>query len=88
MCNYCLEKGHWKRECPVLRGKYNKSIPKPVALASGQLCCDLNTCIDSDNKSTEMNKKDFDLTSDYDPFTVFSHCLHTKTECLDQSLNT
>ncbi|KAG1933868.1 gag-pol fusion protein [Pimephales promelas] len=35
-CHYCLEKGHWKNECPVLRakGQRNKSgTARPVALA-------------------------------------------------------
>ena len=23
ICNYCLGKGHWKLECPILKGKEN-----------------------------------------------------------------
>lgn len=33
ICRYCLEKGHWKKECPVLKGKY-KAGTKAVGLAS------------------------------------------------------
>ncbi len=37
-CNFCLGKGHWKNECPVLKAKNkvpkNSRRPKPVALAA------------------------------------------------------
>uniref|UniRef100_A0A8C1RHP2 Gypsy retrotransposon integrase-like protein 1 n=1 Tax=Cyprinus carpio TaxID=7962 RepID=A0A8C1RHP2_CYPCA len=35
-CRYCLEKGHWKNECPALKEKGQRSKPgasRPVALA-------------------------------------------------------
>ncbi len=32
-CRYCLEKGHWKKECPVLKSKF-KSTTKAVGLVS------------------------------------------------------
>lgn len=33
-CRYCLEKGHWKKECPVLRNKSKAGGPKAVGLVS------------------------------------------------------
>ncbi|XP_060753832.1 uncharacterized protein LOC132864434 [Neoarius graeffei] len=42
VCNYCLGKGHWKFECPVLRGKEKFKIPvkdNASALPVGHLAC-------------------------------------------------
>lgn len=37
VCNYCLGKGHWKAECPVLKSKHKLQgyhHVKPVALSA------------------------------------------------------
>jgi len=39
ICRYCLERGHWKKECPVLKGKY-KTSAKAVGLASAFSTCE------------------------------------------------
>lgn len=35
ICNYCHEKGHWKADCPVLKGKARGTrTVKPVAFVA------------------------------------------------------
>lgn len=48
-CHYCLEMGHWKKECPMLsaRNKSKAGSSKPVGCASSVFATKLQHCVGS-----------------------------------------
>ncbi|KAI2643088.1 Retrovirus-related Pol polyprotein from transposon 17.6 [Labeo rohita] len=65
-CRYCLEKGHWKKECPVLRGKF-KSSTKAVRLAS-IYSCNERLCIGEISVGKQNAEEYVGNQTDYGPF--------------------
>ncbi|KAL0150446.1 hypothetical protein M9458_054263 [Cirrhinus mrigala] len=65
-CRYCLEKGHWKKECPVLRGKF-KSSTKAVGFAS-IYSCNERSCIGEISVGKQNADEYVGNQTDYSPF--------------------
>lgn len=67
-CRYCLEKGHWKKECPVLKGKY-KASTKAVGLASALIPNEISWVGGISDEGKNQNADKYGGSqADYSPF--------------------